>query len=453
MIYLYLTILVVAKLSLATDYDYGEVLEKSLLFYEAQRTGYLPLNNRVPWRGDSFVTDQGHDGEDLTGGFFDAGDHVKFGFPLASTITFLAWGMVDAKEGYVKAGQWENGLDCLKWAMDYFIKIHPSPNVLYVQVGNGTEDHQFWGRPEEWTGSNPRLALKATTELPASEVAGEQAAAMAAASMVFRENGDIQYANTLLAHAVQLYIFATTYRGRYSDSFPEIGGFYGSWAYGDELLYAAAWLFRATGKPVFRRDYTRFWTEFGLNYRPTEMSWDQKLPAAQILLAAVDGSPQYTNAAREFCDWYVYSAPRTPLGLVFFSMWGSLRMSANAAYVCLQAANAGINVEVYRTFAKSQIDYILGDTGRSFVVGFGVNPPLNPHHRASSCPDLPAVCDWNAFNSPDANPQTLFGALVGGPDINDVYVDDRADYVGNEVALDYNAAFQSAVAALCEIHC
>ena len=66
----------------------------------------------------------------------------------------------------------------------------------------------------------------------------------------------------------------------------------------------------------------------------------------------------------------------------------------------------------------------------------------------SSCPDAPAVCDWNAFNSPDPNPHVLTGALVGGPDENDYYEDDRADYVKNEVATDYNAGFQSAVAAL-----
>jgi hypothetical protein len=37
---------------------------------------------------------------------------------------------------------------------------------------------------------------------------------------------------------------------------------------------------------------------------------------------------------------------------------------------------------------------------------------------------------------------------VGGPDQNDNYVDDRSDYVHNEVATDYNAGFQSALAAL-----
>lgn len=49
---------------------------------------------------------------------------------------------------------------------------------------------------------------------------------MAAASMVFRANGENVYAETLLAHVEQLYIFATTYRGKYSDSFPVVRDFY-----------------------------------------------------------------------------------------------------------------------------------------------------------------------------------------------------------------------------------
>ena len=52
-------------------YDYGKVLELSNLFYEAQRSGDLPEDNRVPWRGDSSLGDQGHAGEDLTGGYHD----------------------------------------------------------------------------------------------------------------------------------------------------------------------------------------------------------------------------------------------------------------------------------------------------------------------------------------------------------------------------------------------
>jgi len=44
---------------------------KSLLFYEAQRSGKLPADNRIPWRADSALDDRGSNGEDLTGGYYD----------------------------------------------------------------------------------------------------------------------------------------------------------------------------------------------------------------------------------------------------------------------------------------------------------------------------------------------------------------------------------------------
>lgn len=66
-----LLLLGLVTLSLAGNYNYGPVVEKSLLFYEAQRTGRLPTNNRISWRGDSFLTDRGLNNEDLSGGYFD----------------------------------------------------------------------------------------------------------------------------------------------------------------------------------------------------------------------------------------------------------------------------------------------------------------------------------------------------------------------------------------------
>lgn len=37
--------------------DYGKALTKALLYYEAQRSGKLPHNQRVQWRGDSGLQD------------------------------------------------------------------------------------------------------------------------------------------------------------------------------------------------------------------------------------------------------------------------------------------------------------------------------------------------------------------------------------------------------------
>lgn len=149
------------------------------------------------------------------------------------------------------------------------------------------------------------------------------------------------------------------------------------------MFWAAAWLYRATSKEQYRADYSRFWTEFGFSLRPGGFGWDGKLAGAQILLAKIDGSSQYVNAAQAFCDWAADEAPKTPLGLAFLGEWGSLRSVANVAFACSQAAAAGIKPDHYRAFLKAQIDYMLGDSGRSYVVGYGHNPPEKPHHRAS----------------------------------------------------------------------
>lgn len=51
--------------------DYKLALKYSMLFIEAQRSGKLPENNRIPWRGDSALHDKGDNGEDLSGGYYD----------------------------------------------------------------------------------------------------------------------------------------------------------------------------------------------------------------------------------------------------------------------------------------------------------------------------------------------------------------------------------------------
>ena len=37
-----------------------------------------------------------------------AGDHVKFGFPMAAMTTALEWGLIEIRQGYVVAGQLQN---------------------------------------------------------------------------------------------------------------------------------------------------------------------------------------------------------------------------------------------------------------------------------------------------------------------------------------------------------
>lgn len=71
---------------------------------------------------------------DLVGGYYDAGDHVKFGLPMAFTITMLSWSVIEYRQEIEAAGELGHALEAIKWGTDYFIKAHTSPNVLWAEV-------------------------------------------------------------------------------------------------------------------------------------------------------------------------------------------------------------------------------------------------------------------------------------------------------------------------------
>ena len=256
-------------------------------------------------------------GRDLTGGWYDAGDHVKFGLPMAASATMLAWGIVDYRSAYVSTGQLDNALDQLKWATDYFIKAHPTANELYGQVGNGGQDHAWWGPAEVMQMARP--AYRVTTSCPGSDLAGETAAAMAAASIAFRPTNPT-YANTLLSHARQLYTFADTYRGKYSDCITDASGYYNSWSgYQDELVWGAIWMYRATNEAAF---LTKAQDEYALlsnqgqggtvkSYKWT-IAWDDKAYGSYVLLAKLTGATNYHQDAQRWLNWW--SVGGTALG-------------------------------------------------------------------------------------------------------------------------------------------
>lgn len=71
---------------------------------------------------------------DLVGGYYDAGDNVKFGLPMAFTITLLSWSVIEYGKQISDAGEYHHALEAIKWGTDYFIKSHTQPNVLWGQV-------------------------------------------------------------------------------------------------------------------------------------------------------------------------------------------------------------------------------------------------------------------------------------------------------------------------------
>ncbi|XP_077217123.1 glycosyl hydrolase 9B8 [Tasmannia lanceolata] len=462
---------------LVQGFDYGDALTKSLLYFESQRSGRLPYNQRVTWRDHSGLTDGLEQGADLVGGYYDAGDHVKFGLPMAFTVTMLSWSVIEYGEQIAEAGEYNHALEAIKWGTDYFIKAHTHPNVLWAEVGDGDTDHYCWQRPEDMTTS--RQAYKIDTENPGSDLAGETAAAMAAASIVFRESNP-HYSHLLLHHAQQLFEFADKYRGKYDTSLDAVKSYYASVSgYKDELLWAALWLYKATEKEDYLNYVVTNAHSFGgVGWAITEFSWDVKYAGLQILATKLlidEKHKRHSRILEEYrrkAEHYICSClnknnnsnniARTPGGLIYIRQWNNMQYVSTAAFLntvysdYLRKSGHTVNCQggpmgahELLTFAKSQVDYILGSNPMkmSYLVGFGPNYPSKVHHRGASIVSYrenkafigctQGYDNWYGRQGP--NPNDLVGALVGGPDYEDNFRDERGNYMQTE-ACTYNTA-------------
>lgn len=195
-----------------TRHNYRDALTKSILFFEGQRSGRLPSTQRMTWRGSSGLSDGSSMHVDLVGGYYDAGDNVKFGFPMAFTTTMLSWS-VNEFGGKMKS-ELRYAKEAIRWSTDYLLKATVKPNTIYVQVGDARKDHSCWERPEDM--DTPRTVVKVDRSTPGSDVAAETAAALASASLVFRKS-DPRYSRLLLSRAIRVFRFADRYRGAYSN--------------------------------------------------------------------------------------------------------------------------------------------------------------------------------------------------------------------------------------------
>ncbi|KAL3514754.1 hypothetical protein ACH5RR_027471 [Cinchona calisaya] len=455
----------------AVTKKYADALDSAMQFFDIQKSGKL-VDNTITWRGDSALDDGSPAKVDLSKGMYDAGDHMKFGFPMAFTATVLSWSILEYGDQMKAVNQLEPAQDTLKWITDYLINAHISDNVLIVQVGDPVADHKCWDRPEDMTEKRPLTQVN--TSFPGSDVAGETAAALASASLVFKPI-DSTYSGLLLKHAKQLFSFADNYRGYYSMSIPEVQTYYNSTGYGDELLWAASWLYHATRDISYFNYVTGKSGEEYANWgSPTWFSWDNKLAGTQVLLSRISffGSKDTSNSAilqkyRDSAEAVVCgllpkspsaTSSRTESGLIWVSEWNALQHPVASAFLAVvysdymlssRTAEISCNSDSFtpsdlRKFAMSQADYVLGNNPEkmSYVVGYGDNYPKFVHHRGASIPtDSNTGCKdgFQWLDSDKPNPNVAVGGLVGGPFLNETYIDSRNNSMQAEPTT-YNSA-------------
>ena len=442
----------VMSTSAANDPNYAEALQKSLYFYECQQAGPLPEWNRVEWRADSTMIDE------IKGGWYDAGDHVKFNLPMAYSASMLAWGLYQYPDGVEASGEMTNYVNNLEFVLDYLAACDLGDEIVY-QVGNGTIDHTWWGPVELYeygiadsdSYENARAILKSSEGC--SCVFGGMAAALAAGSCALDGRIDSSKINSYIAHAENIFSLADASKSDdvYNDS--NASNFYRSSHFYDELFYAANWLYIATGEQSYLDKAASYIPNLDKELGSTELKytwahcWDDTMQGAMLLYAINTNNATYINHVKKHVDYCTNTVTKVDDTLAYFDSWGCARYAQTSAFITAVACDTVLkntDTSAYVNFYENQINYVLGDnpSGQSYVVGYGDKPAVNAHHRT-------AHSSWkNDIYTPVQNRHMLYGALVGGPNQDGSYEDDRNNYINNEVATDYNAGF---TAILCKM--
>ncbi|MCD8219032.1 MAG: glycoside hydrolase family 9 protein [Ruminococcus sp.] len=445
-----------------TDYNYGEALQKSMFFYEVQQSGELPDWNEVSWRADSMTNDY------VSGGWYDAGDHLKFTLTNAYAATMLGWGLLQYRDGMEAVGQetlYENNL---QWALDYLVGCDLGDEIVYM-IGDGSFDHVWWGSAEVYMAKYELMTGE--TERPYytcndSCIEAQMAAALCTGYLCFKDSQPDKAAE-YLEHAVACFERADANRSIGDDT--EEHSYYKPSTFYDDLFYAANWLYMATGEQKYldlcANDYI---DNLGTEEQSTELKytwghcWDDVMQGGMLLYAINTGDSTWKTQFQKHLEYWTtgYGGKQityTPDGLPWLTTWGSLRHATTTAFLAYVAADTlfaddETYCEKYTEFADGVMNYCFGDNSSnySYVVGMSDTYPQAWHHRTSS-----GVWDdkWTGIGTTGTDDSKehahiLYGALVGGPDQNDNFSDKISDYQYTEVAIDYNAGYTAALCAM-----
>lgn len=446
-----------SSVTAAGDANYAKALALSLYFFDANECGKEVDDNCLTWRGNCHTYDDsasldsatnltnteksliqaangGSNTVDVSGGYHDAGDHVKFNLTMGFAASSLGLSYYMNPGAYAKAGCEDHLKEILKNTCDYFMKttFRDDSGEVYAVCATVSDqsDHGIWTAPETQTIARPTYWL--TKSKNNSVTTATMASAFAGTAYVFKES-DPDYAAKCLDYAKALYKFASTYTGMEDTN----SGMYStSDTYVDDLALAQAWLYihneesLPTYKPTANGCYNNQYYDYYL------YCWDKCWTGYATLMYYLTGDQTFANEMQ----FELNNQGGCPTNKYNANGWGASRYNCANQMVALGLAKGDAN-STYAQGAKFQMDYILGNNsfGYSFLVGYGDKSPKQIHHRAANP------------NKGDAT-YTLYGALIGGPDSSGNYNDYYDAYQFTEPALDYNACFVLACAGLVNLY-
>jgi endoglucanase len=411
---------------------------------------------------------------DVTGGWYDAGDHGKYlvnGGIATWTLLNLherqqarnRLAFPDGSRAIPEAG---NGVDDLLDEVRFEVKF-----LLRMQVPDGSRMRLPVNQPDAKKGlsftevdtggmAHHKVADERWTALPMrpdrdperrvlhppSTAATLNLAAVAAQSARVWRTIDPAFARRCGEAARRAWAAAERNPAIYPVAdFPGSGG-YGDRDLADERFWAAAELYATTGEPRFL-DAVRA-SPF-LARTAGEPGW-QSVASLGLVTLAMGNTPLAAPARARIvaaADGWTRERERTGFAVPFASttfVWGSNSNLLNRALL-IALAHDWTGEPRYRAAVVDTADYLLGrnPVGRSYVSGYGTDPMKNPHHRF-----------WAAYFDP-AYPPPPPGVLSGGPnsgggdEVADAikgkcapmacWRDDGRAYALNEVAINWNA--------------
>ncbi|MCR5213229.1 MAG: glycoside hydrolase family 9 protein [Eubacterium sp.] len=429
----------------SVEINFAKLLQESLYFYDANMCGQnVSSRSAFSWRsnchaGDTSVNINGWN-MDVSGGFHDAGDHLKAGLPQAYAATILGVAYYEYKQAFIDTGSAQHLQTITNHFCEYFerctaVNSDGTAAFFVYQVSDGDEDHSKWEAPENQNAQ--RHVYYTSDSNPATDEVSEAAAALTLQYLNFGDTKALDYAKKLFNYAYS-HSGACATEGLYDSS---TGGYlYESKSWGDDYALAAALLYKATGESWYQTEFynTKNASSGGYNIW-SWFSWDNV-----SMLADYYG----TGNAQALLDCAnnMYGGMNTNGGYGCLLQWGSARYNCNTSFLGLLYDKVSGTSE-YADWSTNQMRYLMGENSNNqcYIVGYNSYSSKYPHHRAAS-----ASNDAGVYSD---NRHTLLGALVGGPkDTYGNYTDSQTDYVCNEVAIDYNAGLVACAAALYTLH-
>lgn len=377
--------------------------------------------------------------QDVTGGWYDAGDHGKYVVNGGISLWMMQNQYEHAKQkgdtsayedGTMSIPENNNGypdlLDEARWEMEWMLK-------MIVQDGEYADMAYHKVHDIKWTALGMTPAddtLERILKPPTTCATLNLAACAAQASRLWRDL-DSDFSKQCLDAAEAAYAAAKKHPDLYAPIDQSIGGGpYGDDDATDEFYWAAAELYLTTGDSSYQKDMKA--SDWYLDVPTTlkggesvdtvaSFDWGHTAALGSISLSLYPDqlgkdAEKLSDAFSEAADTYLQLEDEQGYGQPYAAstisssdsdngyVWGSNSFVIDNAIILAYAYDLTDNTD-YLNGAATAMDYLLGrnPVDYSYVTGYGTHAVQYPHHRF-----------W-AHQLSESFPMAPSGVLVGGP--------------------------------------